>query len=997
VKIEIKNLEKLDSKMNPLEIGIGKGESKIDLVDQKVEGVRICSKDGVELLFRITDPNEKLIKSGRIPSGSKITIPLEKGKDVYYIYFNNPAAWEVPEFLNVSEDKGMEFEFEIGEVEELNLHKIGQDAKWYDNNPQDNLTWDYRIPIKLINFSEEIQETGLVYINVTPFISRMGSEINEASIRVTDGSRLISHYLLEVGENSYIFGNSYQLTEDKIVFFEKTKVPGKSMHEYYVYFSTNKDISSISSDYYELLESKYNLAENFSFEQGNGLPTKWNSSMNGEDRLEGFGFFGKRCIKVTSSKEGNTGFWQDISVKPEKLYLYGFWIKGKGISKPMELPIFYKNHEGNLTEINNYKNLELWRKRNSLENWTFISGIFKMPKDISTFRIHLPEPSSGTSWYDGVVFAEVDSTLGNNIQVREDRDFPLTVWSVNPLVKVFQDFVPPKKIEMASISVARNEKEPLQLAVRSSRSIKNIKIEVESPSNEQGNELKDISVGIVSYVPIPYKSCHYPKFVPIHWYRSQQQFKTTPGASDGWAGLWPDPIVPYDTFSLKSNKTQPIWITLDIPNDAAPGDYRGNMKLVKDDKTLKVVPFNVRVWDFTLPEEIHLKAIYDIRYKSECAIDAPRLGPEWRIPGKSQEELLKHFTEFMAENRICPDRIYPEPLIDYEDRQVKTDYKSYNKAGEYYFEKLKLPHSYFPNCFYLDTKCPPRDRFGENPYPGKYSYESANPSELRTEFKTAYQSCLKEYWHHLNKLGWNERMILYVYDEPRFNPFVEEQIKAYCNMIHEVSDKILTYISMPGRIRTEWKGFIDVWGVHYGGPHYMDSLTLQRMSELRKTGDRIWFTIDGQICIDTPYCGVERLMPYFCLKYKIETYEYWGINKLHYNPWKFGWRGRLPNGTGYIAYPGKYIGYSGPVSSIRLEQVREGIEDYEYMYLLDKIISKNELTDDERNQAKRILNKAKELVSIPNAGGRFSTKILPDPDIVFRIRENIAKMIEVLE
>ena len=47
-------------------------------------------------------------------------------------------------------------------------------------------------------------------------------------------------------------------------------------------------------------------------------------------------------------------------------------------------------------------------------------------------------------------------------------------------------------------------------------------------------------------------------------------------------------------------------------------------------------------------------------------------------------------------------------------------------------------------------------------------------------------------------------------------------------------------------------------------------------------------------------------------------------------PGEESWK-RYPNGDGYIIYPGKPIGEDGLIGSIRLKQVREGAEDYEYL------------------------------------------------------------------
>jgi len=41
-------------------------------------------------------------------------------------------------------------------------------------------------------------------------------------------------------------------------------------------------------------------------------------------------------------------------------------------------------------------------------------------------------------------------------------------------------------------------------------------------------------------------------------------------------------------------------------------------------------------------------------------------------------------------------------------------------------------------------------------------------------------------------------------------------------------------------------------------------------------------------------------------------------------------------GDGLLLYPGKKVGLDGPVSTIRLELLREGLEDYEYLVLLEK-------------------------------------------------------------
>ena len=139
---------------------------------------------------------------------------------------------------------------------------------------------------------------------------------------------------------------------------------------------------------------------------------------------------------------------------------------------------------------------------------------------------------------------------------------------------------------------------------------------------------------------------------------------------------------------------------------------------------------------------------------------------------------------------------------------------------------------------------------------------------------------------------------------------------------------------------------------------------------------------------------IERLLPHYAFRYGAEAYEFWGIAWLTHDPYRFGWHAyidqtdqpgqsywiRYPNGDGFLIYPGKPIGHAGPVSSIRLEQAREGLEDYEYLELLRSLAARAKSASQDTSRARRAFEEADRLVPIPNAGGRYSTRILPDPE-----------------
>jgi len=93
---------------------------------------------------------------------------------------------------------------------------------------------------------------------------------------------------------------------------------------------------------------------------------------------------------------------------------------------------------------------------------------------------------------------------------------------------------------------------------------------------------------------------------------------------------------------------------------------------------------------------------------------------------------------------------------------------------------------------------------------------------------------------------------------------------------------------------------------------------------------------------------------------------------------------------------GMPIGEAGPVSSIRLEQAREGVEDYEYLHLLRNLVDREQAAHRPCPAAQHALEDARRLVPIPNAGGRYSTRILPDPEAVYRVRQAVGEAIEAL-
>ncbi|MFA0735620.1 MAG: hypothetical protein OGMRLDGQ_002120 [Candidatus Fervidibacter sp.] len=524
--------------------------------------------------------------------------------------------------------------------------------------------------------------------------------------------------------------------------------------------------------------------------------------------------------------------------------------------------------------------------------------------------------------------------------------------------------------KLVSLLMARNEYEPIQIALRSDRKIQQVRVEVTPPKNQHGQTLPQPQIYRVGFVPIDHPSGYYTSQLPP-WYRHVPKGF---GGSDGWAGEWADPLMPFKPFDLQPNRTEAIWLVLYVPLDAQPGQYEGQVRVIAENQTISL-PLRVEVVPLTLPEETELKVIFDLR---------------GAIVGRllAEPERLKAWYRFLASFRISPGFVLPEPTFRYENGKVTMEASGFDEMAKLLIDELKVSVLYTPSFTYaFGWAYPPKRFFNLEPF--------------TEEYNRAYQELLRVFYDHLRQRGWSGKFVYYISDEPHFwNENIRKQMKQLCSLAHQAVPGIRIY-SSTWQFVPEWVGDLDIWGI---GPH--GSCSVADMERLKSAGAELWFTTDGHMCIDTPYLAIERLLPYLCFAYGVSGYEFWGVSWWTYDPWEYGWHSyirqsdegerfywiRYPNGDGYLVYPGDKFGLVEPLPSIRLMQVREGIEDYLLLRAIERALKEGKWQGEKAEAAKRILERARSLVSIPNEGGLRSTSLLPDPNKVTELRDDALKL-----
>jgi len=823
--------------------------------------------------------------------------------------------------------------------------------------------WDKRVPLTVYNFENQTAVT-LVYADLRKVMWMFSASEREPGVKVIDPEarpqeRIRPHWW---------FG-------DGILFL--ATLPPRSAKRFDLYLSENRQ-SEGEADYEELLSSPANLALNPSFERGGELPALW----RGEQRsgvvmkrvLEGK--FGKWAAKLEVAPElkGQWVGWRfSTAVKPNQLYLYCGFIKAEGSQARARLHGHWHNAKRQLSSENPFFSTD--PEVIGGQDWVQTVAFVESPSDAAFVELHLTTDTPGNYWHDGIFFGEVHTAVVGNLERREPAFAKgLNVWLVNPLVKVFPETLPEPAPKSISVVMARNEHEPIQIALRSDAEVRQVRVEVTELRSADGQILPPPQVYRVGYVPVDHPSGYFRSDLPF-WYRHVPKGQ---GGSDGWAGEWADPLIPLPKegqgFDLKANRTEAVWIVLRTLSETAPGRYEGQIRIQSASYRF-ALPLQVDVVPLTLPQETELKVIFDLRG-----------GVVGRL--LADPERLKAWYRFLAGFRISPGFALPEPIFRYEGGKVVMDARGFEEAAKLLLDELKVSVLYTPSFLYA---------FGWS-YPPKRFF---NLEPFTPEYNQAYQGLLRAFYDFARQRGWADKFVYYISDEPHFwNENIRKQMKQLCQLAHQAVPAIRIY-SSTWQFVPEWLGDLDIWGV---GPH--GSTSVADMERLKSAGAELWFTTDGHMCIDTPYLAIERLLPYLCFKYGVSGYEFWGVSWWTYDPWRFGWHSfirqsdegerfywiRYPNGDGYLVYPGEPFGSVEPLPSIRLMQVREGIEDYLILRAVERNLRDGKWQGEKAEAAKRVLEKAKSLVSIPNQGGLRSTSLMPDPDAVAKLREEALKL-----
>jgi hypothetical protein len=559
------------------------------------------------------------------------------------------------------------------------------------------------------------------------------------------------------------------------------------------------------------------------------------------------------------------------------------------------------------------------------------------------------------------------------------------VWWCEGAWKVGRDRPAPtgKPSSAIRIEAARNEFEPAQLLLRARQ-----------PNTIIESVVITDLVGAKTRLPASQVRLHEVATVQVEH----------PSDSLGAPSEYPDPLPPLKTpFALPHNRNQAIWILVHVPESAPAGEYQGTLT-VNTNRGRITVPLNLTVFDFTLPKSPTLR--------SGFGIGAWTIKRYHHLQDVEQEkQVWDLYMRSFAEHRIAPYSFYAHAPIRVQfvgegaDKKVIVDFSEFDKAASYYLDEVGF------NAFMLPLEGMGGGTFYER-YPGEFGgFKAGTP-----EYERLWGDYVRQIEAHLREKGWLDKAYVYWFDEPepRDYEFVIEgmqRLKRHAPGIR----RMLTEQPEPPLY-----GHVDLWcGLT---PEW----TREKAEERKKAGEEVWWYIctgprAPYIGLFIEHPGVEmRLWGWQTWQYGIQGILIWETtwwtsptafpNSLQ-NPWEDpmsyvsgygvpqGTKQFWGNGDGRFLYPPRRDpnaqhppAIEPPSPSIRWENLRDGVEDYEYFVLLQKQV--------ERLRGKApasLLKEAERLLEVPEHISKDLTHFTTDPRPLLEHRRKIARMIERLQ
>jgi len=545
------------------------------------------------------------------------------------------------------------------------------------------------------------------------------------------------------------------------------------------------------------------------------------------------------------------------------------------------------------------------------------------------------------------------------------------VWTVSDTRHVLRSELP-GTLREARLAAARNEWRSFQILMRSWIPIQGIKIEPGDLRGPDGALIKADKAMLYRQHQL---------FLENGTYRNET-FKPD------W---YPDPLIPFVhpltggnlegariravPFDLPAGQTHGFWVDLYVPSDAKAGEYRGVYRVAASGQRAVDVPVILSVWDFVLPKVPAMQTSF--------GSPAPRLREYYRkraAAGQDRELQDLAAVEEQCAQLMAGHRLNASPPSQYLRPVAQPDGSSQIPPEQ--LDKLRqFVESYHVNALQI-------------PHPSSVIKDPVVERDKLRAWLAAFN-------HAASRLG-RTNLLFYTYlkDEPNTQEDYR-YVQTWGRAIREAGSVVKVLVVEQPWTAPGQGGADSGWGDLYGAVDIwcpLFSLHRQESAAQRQAlGETIWTYTALCQGRPTPWWHIDypllnyRVPAWIAWRYGMKGLLYWGGMSYWGNtddPWEQppvyagsgafqqGRKGIRFNGEGSLAYPARQVGYEGLVPTIRLKALRDGIQDYDYMALLEGLGKRAEAEAIVRPLAGSFFEWEKDAAAYDNARTKLAEKIL---------------------
>ncbi|WP_010278002.1 DUF4091 domain-containing protein [Paenibacillus senegalensis] len=454
-----------------------------------------------------------------------------------------------------------------------------------------------------------------------------------------------------------------------------------------------------------------------------------------------------------------------------------------------------------------------------------------------------------------------------------------TAWVASNSQKVMRDEpMPADSARTMQLAAARNEYESGQVIVRAgNHPLRKLQVSISDLKQENGAakiHRRDIELFQQHYIEVT--------------------TSTTPAYPQGW---YPDALIPLKgKLEVGAGHNQGIWVKVYVPKGQPAGVYKGEITLHETGQPVRI-PVELTVWDFELTDENHSKTAFGIW-------GGPIQEAHGNVQGMEAWEYIEKYYWASVEHRLTPGYL---PIPD-------TDI-------DYYVEHAP--------------------RFINDPRVSAYRLPYYRDAQGEPDIER-----IKELADKLRDRGMLEKGYFYIseIDEPVPHPNAAnnyDRVKVINDALKQAAPDVPHLVTI--QPLEELLGDVDIWSPE------IDKYDYDFARERQAEGEPVWWYTSvfpkhpfPSYHTDDDLVGA-RLLTWMQHDYGVEGTLYWATTQFQkYDSAQRKYVSRdvwtdplaFPgaNGDGYLFYPGTEIGIDGPVGTIRLEVLRESMEDYEYLW-----------------------------------------------------------------